>query len=160
MVYVCGPPSRANLHNRNQNDKSWRHIGSLSAYCGRPIDEACSVYPSLRGGGLESDAEFTSLAAAIAGARKRAGLTQREAADKIGMSHRSWQDWERGAGDAVSNLPKIEQALELERGWFSAQLGVLERLSVYEARLIGIEEKLDECLQGQRDIIGLLRLSL
>lgn len=109
---------------------------------------------------MESPEEYTSLGAAIAGARKRAGLTQRQAAERIGMSHRSWQDWEHDEGDAVSNLPKIEQALELERGWFTAQLSALERLSSFEARLIVIEGKLEDLLQGQRDIVGLLRLSL
>jgi transcriptional regulator with XRE-family HTH domain len=109
---------------------------------------------------MESEEEFTDLAAAIAGARKKAGLTQREAADRIGMSHRSWQDWERGEGDAVSNIPKIETALELPRGWFAEQLTVLQRVAGLEGRLASIEAKLDELLARQAGLEYAIRTLL
>jgi hypothetical protein len=76
------------------------------------------------------------------------------------MSHRSWQDWERGEGDAVSNIPKIEKGLGLEPGWFQAQLGVLERLQVYEARLIEMDRKLTSLLEGQRALEQTIRFML
>jgi len=75
------------------------------------------------------------------------------------MSHRSWQDWERGEGDAVSNIPKIEKGLGLEPGWFQAQLGVLERLQVYEARLIEMDRKLTEALESLAWIERTMRMS-
>jgi transcriptional regulator with XRE-family HTH domain len=108
---------------------------------------------------MEEEEEFENLAAALAGARKRAGLTQRQAGEAIGMSGRAWQEWEAGNGDPVRHIPNIETALGLRRGWFSGQLTVLERLLVFEERQARIEEKLDESVELLRDAIGLLRIT-
>lgn len=85
-------------------------------------------------------------------------MTQKQAAALIGMSHRSWQDWERGEGDAVAHLADIEEALDLPRDYFVSKLTVLERLVVFESRLERIEEKLDQSSELMRDIYGLLRI--
>ncbi len=44
---------------------------------------------------------------AITSARKRAGLTQREAAKLIGAAMRTWQDWEGGR----RNMPQAKWEL-------------------------------------------------
>lgn len=110
--------------------------------------------------GVEDEEEFTSLGAAIRGARIRAGLTQKQAAEQLGLgTHwRTWQNWEHDEGGALAQLHNIEKVLELPRGYFVAQLSVLERLFVFEAALERIEAKLEENSEVLRDVLGLLRV--
>ena len=59
----------------------------------------------------------------------------------------------------MSNIPKIEKGLDLPAGWFTAQLSVLERLGVYEARLIEMDRKMTELIKGMEWIERTLRMS-
>lgn len=55
-----------------------------------------------------------TLAEQARAARKRLGLTQREAADKVGISHRAYQDFEGSKTKTQpANLRQIIEALDL-----------------------------------------------
>ena len=60
----------------------------------------------------------------------------------------------------MSNIPKIEKGLDLPAGWFTAQLSVLERLGVYEARLIEMDRKMTELLERQGGLEQTIRIML
>lgn len=52
-------------------------------------------------------------------ARKRAGLTVREAAVRTGLHYATWSTWERGASPAHKDLvvAKIAEELGCDRNW-------------------------------------------
>lgn len=105
---------------------------------------------------LEEPDEHTSLPAAIRGARRRAGLSQKEAAKRAGVSERGWQDWELGTTSAIERVPDIEKALGLDAGYFVAQLTTLERLLGFERQLQKIEAGMDDLLREMSAIHVLL----
>lgn len=110
---------------------------------------------------METPEELSSLGAAIKAARTRAGLTQREAADKTrfpNRDYRSWQDWEKNKGNAWKNIRTIEDALGLPMGYFNEQLSLMERFLALEEQLLRIEASIQEVLGQQRGVRELLKL--
>jgi DNA-binding XRE family transcriptional regulator len=57
----------------------------------------------------------------IAHARARAGLTQQELADLIGVSRRSLQGYEAGRVAPYRHLDRLATLLDRPRGWFLAE---------------------------------------
>lgn len=73
----------------------------------------------------EDDAK--RLGAAFKAARERAGLTQVEAAARLGESRDTVAKWDQGRhAPDILRVPGIEQAYGLPRGWIFRQAGLLE----------------------------------
>lgn len=85
-------------------------------------------------------------------------MTQKDAAERAGVSQRGWQDWELGTTSAIERVPDIERALGLDAGYFVAQLTTLERLLGFETQIREIRDSVETLLEQQRGIHALLRL--
>jgi transcriptional regulator with XRE-family HTH domain len=53
----------------------------------------------------------------VAEARRRAGLTQRQLADLIGVGERAVQAWELGKSHPYRRIVTLERVLEVDRDW-------------------------------------------
>lgn len=101
---------------------------------------------------------YPDLPSALRGLRRDSGLTQAQAASRLGVSKRTWQDWERGITAADKHMKAIEEAFELPAGWFAAHLNVLDRMLALEGRveqLLALGRENQELL---RDILGAIRV--
>lgn len=99
------------------------------------------------------------LAIRIHDARKLAGLTQGEAAEKVGTTGRTWQRWEGGeVGGALRHLDAIAQALGTTREGLLAregETGEEERLETLEARVADLTatvERLTRLLTAREEL--------
>lgn len=88
-----------------------------------------------------------TLGQALALARTRSGLTQQELGEKIGMSKRSVQEWERDAISPLRHLGKIEEALGVPEGRILDMVDPFSRLDEIMKCLADIRSMQDKILK-------------
>lgn len=91
-----------------------------------------------------------TLGQALALARNSRGLTQHELGEKIGMSKRSVQEWERDAISPLKHLGRIEEVLDLPEGW------ILGQIDPYQ-KLVELQRDVEEIKAGIAEILDRLR---
>jgi transcriptional regulator with XRE-family HTH domain len=62
-------------------------------------------------------AEKQAIGKRVAEARRRAGLTQKELADLVGVGQRAIQGWELGRSHPYRRLAALERVLNVDRDW-------------------------------------------
>lgn len=101
----------------------------------------------------DDDVELAAVAGRIRSARRLAGLTQQEAAERIGATARTWARWETGESQGcLGQLPRIAEVLgaseEQLRG--GPPRGVEALLSEILERLVRVESVVDQLLATGR----------
>jgi HTH-type transcriptional regulator, cell division transcriptional repressor len=86
------------------------------------------------------DDEQRTIGERIAAARREAGLTQRELAERLGVTPRSIQNYESGAVVPYRHLRRIETLARKSEGWLLGSDGVDDDLS---SRLRQLERTLE-----------------
>lgn len=91
--------------------------------------------------------------------RKRRGLSQEDAAHAVGVSAKTWGDWERGKRTPYdSNWKKIGEAFKVDPSEIAGRppspLGLAPDPDTGQSQLDRIERKLDQLLAGQLQLAG------
>jgi transcriptional regulator with XRE-family HTH domain len=82
-----------------------------------------------------ADEDRQGIGARIAAARREAGLTQRELADRLGVTTRSIQNYESGSIIPYKHLRRIEMQAHKSVGWILSGEGRDEDVTASLARL-------------------------
>lgn len=82
-----------------------------------------------------ADDERQGIGARIAAARREAGLTQRELADRLGVTTRSIQNYESGSIVPYKHLRRIEVLARRRVGWILSGDGSDDSVSAHLERL-------------------------
>lgn len=82
-----------------------------------------------------ADDELREIGSRIAVARREAGLTQRQLADKLGVTTRSIQNYESGTIVPYKHLRRIEVLAHKRIGWILAGEGTSESIAATIERL-------------------------
>lgn len=94
-------------------------------------------------------AEKQAIGKRVAEARRRAGLTQKELADLIGVGQRAVQGWELGRSHPYRRLAALERVLKVDRDWLlrgnAADQAAKAFLELEHAfPVLGVLEELDQ----------------
>jgi len=95
--------------------------------------------------------EQRQIGARIAAARREAGLTQRELADRLGVTTRSIQNYEAGAVTPYRHLRRIETLARKRVGWILSGDPSGDSMADTIARLEATMERHYALLQEQLD---------